>query len=504
MALPRLSFLISQASSRPIGQSVGQRFSLLRLFSFSGQLALVQLLVLMPLLALALLLPWLLSGSQQTSTLYLLWAMLLLLAVLLHLLLQRVNHGLQQEIAALNLHADNLQDQAFNSRANRQQIRMLTPLADALDSMSAELSRQRATLYQRELLLDTVLQSSPSALVLTDQHNRVLLTNPAARQLFLHGQKFDGRLFDDVLAEWPALQLAFSGYLQQPQQGLLHLETRDGGSRGQSSGQGAAIWHLSSSQFLLNQRQHFLYLLKPMTAEIQREELNAWKKLLRVIGHELNNSLAPLSSLAYSGQQLLEKQALEKQVLETQSPEKQATDLATFQPLRQILATISERSQHLNQFLQAYIQFAKLPPPKRDTVNWPRLINQLHDHFEFELDGELPKLDWQLDQAQLMQLLLNLLKNAHESGSDPLLIRLCIQESSQLLTIALQDAGGGLSAEVLEHALLPFYTTKAQGSGIGLTLCRDVAEAHGGGLSLRNQPPGLMVQVSLPWFANTV
>lgn len=473
------------------GECMVRSMSLLRLISFSGQLWLVQLLVLTPLLALALLLPWLLSAQHQTTTLYLLWGVLLLLAVLLHLLLQRVKNGLQQEIAALNLHADNLQDQAFNSRANRQQIRMLTPLADALVTMSAELSRQRATLYQRELLLDTVLQSSPSALVLTDEHNRVLLTNPAARQLFLQGQKFDGRLLDDVLGEWPELQQAFSGFLQKSQQGLLHLDTRD-------SGQSAAIWHLSSSQFLLNQRQHFLYLLKPMTAEIQREELNAWKKLLRVIGHELNNSLAPLSSLAYSGQQLLDKQLVDQQ-----SPDAQLAAQSSTQ-LRQILATISERSQHLNQFLQAYIQFAKLPPPMRGSVNWPRLINQLHDHFEFELDGELPALNWQLDQAQLMQLLLNVLKNAHESGSDPTLIRLCLRESPQLLTIEVQDAGGGLSAEVLEHALLPFYTTKAQGSGIGLTLCRDVAEAHGGLLSLRNQPPGLLVQVSLPWFANTV
>lgn len=478
MALPRPNLLLPQS------------LSLLRWFSFSGQLWLVQLLVLTPLFALALLLPSILGEHHQTSTLYLLWAMLLLLALLLHLLLRQVGIGLQQEITALNLHAENLQDQAFNSRANRQQICMLTPLADALDTMSDELSRQRATLYQRELLLDTVLQSSPSALVLTDQHNRVLLTNPAARQLFLQGQKFDGRLLDEVLAEWPELQLAFSGYLQQQQQGLLHLETRQrGGSESHHPEKSSAIWHLSSSQFLLNQRQHFLYLLKPMTAEIQREELNAWKKLLRVIGHELNNSLAPLSSLAYSGQRLLD----------TQLTETVATDVDSLQQLRQILATISERSQHLNQFLQAYIQFAKLPPPKRDSVNWPRLINQLHDHFEFELDGELPKLDWQLDQAQLMQLLLNVLKNAHESGSDPAQIRLWLLESHQQLIIELQDAGGGLLPEVLEHALLPFYTTKTQGSGIGLTLCRDVAEAHGGLLSLRNQPPGLRVQVSLPW-----
>jgi nitrogen fixation/metabolism regulation signal transduction histidine kinase len=435
--------------------------------------------MLLPLFGFAVLLGLLLPEPYQHRTLYWLWAMLLLLAVLLHLLLSRVNTALHQEVTALNLHAENLQDQAFNSRANRQHIRMLTPLADALVAMSDELSRQRATLYQRELLLDTVLQSSPSALVLTDEQSRVLLTNPAARQLFLQGQKFDGRLLDDVLAEWPELQQTFAAYMQQPKQGLLHLAARQ-------PSQSDAIWHLSSSQFLLNQRQHFLYLLKPMTAEIQREELNAWKKLLRVISHELNNSLAPLSSLAYCAQQLLDKNSL---------------DMPSVVSLRQILATISERSQHLNQFLQGYIQFAKLPPPKRATVNWPRLINQLHDHYEFELDGVLPQRDWQLDQAQLMQLLLNLLKNAHESGSDPAQIRLSVRESAQLLLVEVQDAGGGLSSEVLEHALLPFYTTKAHGSGIGLTLCRDVAEAHGGVLQLRNQPSGLTVQVSFPHFA---
>lgn len=481
MALPRLN---------PFH---GQPMSLLRCFSFGGQLWLVKTLVLLPLLLMGGLLPWLLADDLPTNTLYLLWALLLLVAILLHVMQQRIKHSLQQEITALNLHAYNLQDQAFNSRANRQQLHLLTPLADALVVMSDELSRQRATLYQRELLLDTVLQSSPSAVVLTDQHNRVLLSNPAARQLFLLGQKFDGRLFDDVLAEWPALQQAFQSYLQQPQQGLLHLDAHTG-TGGKLTGESsrAAIWHLSSSQFLLNQRQHFLYLLKPMTAEIQREELNAWKKLLRVIGHELNNSLAPLSSLAYSGQQLLDAAS-------PAAADQAMADGPTFAQLRQILLTISERSQHLNQFLQAYIQFAKLPPPKRASVNWPRLINQLHDHYEFELEGELPQRDWQLDQAQLAQLLLNVLKNAHESGSDPTQIRLGLLESAQQLVIEVQDAGGGLSDEVMEHALLPFYTTKSQGSGIGLTLCRDIAEAHGGWLSLRNQPPGLRVQVCLPW-----
>src|SRR5690606_32010014 len=118
-----------------------------------------------------------------------------------------------------------------------------------------------------------------------------------------------------------------------------------------------SVWHLSVSQFQLNQKLHWLYLLKPLTRELQREELNAWKKLLRVIGHELNNTLAPLSSLAFSGKTMAEQQHLAA--------------------LSQLFDTISERCLHLNQFVQAYIQFAKLPTPKLAPVNWPRLINQL-------------------------------------------------------------------------------------------------------------------------------
>ena len=99
---------------------------------------------------------------------------------------------------------------------------------------------------------------------------------------------------------------------------------------------------------------------------------------------------------------------------------------------------------------------------------------------------------------------MNLLKNAHESGSDAELIRLQFDESPQQLLITLQDAGGGMSEEQLQHALVPFYTSKSGGSGIGLTLCRDIIEAHGGGISLRNQLPGLEVRLILPLHpANT-
>jgi nitrogen fixation/metabolism regulation signal transduction histidine kinase len=393
----------------------------------------------------------------------LLLSTVLVLLLLLALALHRSLAGLRLELRALNLYTGHLQDQAYQSSANKAVLSELQPLTTALDTMAAELRKQRAGLYQRELLLDTVLQSSPSAIILTDEQGRVLLTNPAARQLLGQGRRFDGLMLSEVLLPVPELAKALPQFLHSGEPGLLHL------------GEPAAIWHVSASQFLLNQRCHQLYLLKPMTQEIQREELSAWKKLLRVIGHELNNSLAPLSSLVYSAQQL--------------APSKE---------LQQILQTISERCSHLNQFLQAYIQFAKLPPPQFELLNWPRLINQLHDHYEFELLGDLPSEQWFLDQSQLMQLLLNLLKNAYEAGATADGITLSFSQQPHYLLIVLQDNGGGISPALLEHALSPFFTTKPHGSGIGLTLCRDIVEAHGGRLLLTNTALGLSVQIQLP------
>ena len=390
----------------------------------------------------------------------------LLLAVMLRLVLA----PLWREINALNLHAQNLQDGSFNTLANQLTVLELGALADSLNLMSAQLRQERATLYQRELLLDTVLQSSPSAMLLTDSQNTILMSNPAARQLLSQGKAFDGAKLGAVLHTQPQLAEAIAAR----QQGLLHLP--DG-----------SIWHLSLSQFQLNQQQHQLLLLKPMTREIQREELSAWKKLLRVIGHELNNTLAPLSSLAFSGGQ--------------RASQLQQAELAA------LFATISERSEALNQFVQAYIQFAKLPRPNIAPVNWPRLINQLQDLYEFELCGELPKQLWQADVQQLHQALLNIIKNAHESGSTAQHIRLSFTETAQQLAIYVHDSGGGMSIEQLQHALVPFYTSKNGGSGIGLSLCREIIEAHGGTISLQNykdgEAVGLEVSLTLP-ASNTI
>ncbi|CAM5220129.1 sensor histidine kinase [Alishewanella longhuensis] len=352
---------------------------------------------------------WPSAATANATPVLLALSMLWVLHLLIGLLLTWQLRPLQREIAALNLHAQNLQDGSFNTSANQQQIKVLAPLAAQLQQMTAELRLQRSSLYQRELLLDTLVQANPGALILTNAAGRVLMTNPSARQLLNHGKDFNGSDLQLYTQALPELAEA----IQHNQAGLVRL-----------AGKQAAVWHLAISQFQLHNQQHHLYLLKPLSRELAREELNAWKTLLRVISHELNNTLAPLSSLAYSGQVLAGRQ--------------QQAELSA------IFNTISERCQALNQFLQDYIRFAKLPAPTLGPVNWPQLINQLQDQYEFELVGELPKRIWHADQSQLSQLLLNLLKNAHETGCSPEQITLSFSESPKLLQLYLQDRAAAL------------------------------------------------------------
>ncbi|MFL6711031.1 MAG: sensor histidine kinase, partial [Massilia sp.] len=210
-----------------------------------------------------------------------------------------------------------------------------------------------------------------------------------------------------------------------------------------------------------------------------------WKKVIRVISHELNNSLAPLASLAHSGAELVRRGQTER--------------------LPQILATIEERTRHLEGFILGYASFAKLPTPRLASVAWPAFVEHLASQVQFKLAGPLPLESANIDAAQLEQALLNLLKNAHESGSPADQVELRIVRVPVLppvLRIEVSDRGSGMNEAVLMHALVPFYSTKRSGTGLGLALAREIAEAHGGRITLGNRADGgLTVTLILPLSA---
>ena len=351
---------------------------------------------------------------------------------------------------------------------------------DALAQVLREVNAMRDTLRDERLgareataLLGRVVQEIDVAVFTFDEAGRLRLVNRA-------GERLLDRPADRLLgrsAEELGLAAALAGDGTPGGGPPWTLEAAFPGGSGR--------WAVRRSSFRQEGRPHRLLVLTDLSRTLREEERQAWKRLIRVLGHELNNSLAPIKSMASTLEALVDR---------APRPADWESDL------RGGLDVIANRAEALSRFLAAYSRLARLPPPELQPTRIGRLVERvaaLETRLAVEVAGG-PGLVVLADADQLEQLLINLVRNAAdaalETGGGVSVGWRYVLDGVELYV---RDGGPGLANT--ENLFVPFYTTKPAGTGIGLVLSRQIAEAHGGTLTLENLPRGgVEARVRLP------
>ena len=316
-------------------------------------------------------------------------------------------------------------------------------LADLMESRKLEAVEAAA-------LLRSVLARIDAAIFAFDAGERLQLVNPA-------GERLLGMPRERLIGE-TAAKLGLSELLADDAPTTID---RAGGR-----------WDVRRTSFRERGEPHRLLVLADITRALREEETEAWRRIVRVLGHELNNSLAPIRSIVTSLEQLIARDPL---------PEDWRDDLASG------MRVIGSRTDALTRFTRAYAQLARLPEPRRRDVRVDELVHRvtaLEPRVRVSVAGGEARV--QADEDQLEQLLINLVKNAAEAAQSEVAVRWSVNGDG--LTLTVEDDGPGVSGTA--NLFVPFFTTKPSGTGVGLFLSRQIAEAHGGTLTLTNRPDG--------------
>jgi nitrogen fixation/metabolism regulation signal transduction histidine kinase len=334
----------------------------------------------------------------------------------------------------------------------------LSDVMHQVNAMGSTLRAQRLGAMEATTLLRKVMEEIDVAIFAFDEAQKLKLLNRAAERLLA--------LPAERAMDLPAAQLDLAEFLSG-----VHSRTIQRAFPG-----GAGRWGVNRTSFREGGLPHHLLVITDLTRPLREEELQAWQRLVRVLGHELNNSLTPIKSIAGSLETILKRDPLPEDWLEDTT---------------RGLNIISTRAESLARFVGAYAKLARLPRPALAPVrvaDWLARSARLETRVPIRIEPG-PELTLQADSDQLEQVVINLLRNAADASMTNLaavVIRWRFERWQ--LIVDIEDEGPGLAATA--NLFVPFFTTKPGGSGIGLVLCRQIVEAHGGSLTLANREDG--------------
>ena len=334
-----------------------------------------------------------------------------------------------------------------------------------INSLGETLRQQRLGAFEATTLLRTIMSEIDVAIFTFDPERHLRLVNRAGEALLAQPM--------DKLLSKTANELGLDRCFHADQDEPLTLNFPGASGR----------WGIRRSTFREQGLPHELLVLTDLSRTLREEERRAWQRLVRVLGHEMNNSLAPIKSLAASLESLLRRDPL---------PADWKDDASAG------LNSIASRADSLSRFLQAYTRLTKLPPPQKHDVDLASLVQRVVD-LEPRLKVQVvsgPKIVIRADAAQIEQALINLVHNAVDAALETRgNVAIGWREKEGCVEIFVQDEGPGIMNPA--NLFVPFFTTKPDGSGIGLPLSRQIAEAHAGSLVLTNRENGQGAQALL-------
>jgi PAS domain S-box-containing protein len=432
--------------------------------SHERQVTLLALLSPLPALVIALALLWTGGFAARTQ-----WTLTIVLIVLWLVLAFMLRERVVRPLQTLSNMLAAIREQDYSLRGRRASADDALGLAMLeLNSLMDELRERRLGALEATALLQRVMAEIDVAVFAFDDTNALRVVNAAGeRMLGSSAERLMGRR---------AADLGLAEALQGDAPRVVELAL--GAQRGR--------WEVRRGSFRQGGRPHQFVVLADVSRALREEERKAWQRLIRVLGHEINNSIAPIKSLAEQFGDMLRRRA---------------PDDAAREDMQRGLTVIANRSEALTRFLASYTKLAKLPAPRLAPISVGAWVNRVA-HLETRREVEIlpgPQVTLLADGDQLDQLLINLVRNAVDAAIETDGgVRVTWTRARAHFELIVEDDGPGLPAT--SNLFVPFFTTKPGGTGIGLVLSQQIAEAHGGNLTLadRADARGCQARLVLP------